>query len=178
MDSDAVHLSILARMLRVAVLAALIVVQAPSQNNLISTPAKPGVRGVARPLSVLKPDAVIPLPGTPDWIAIGDSVWVSNYAKNTITRIDPKTNQVAAVLNVGRGPCAAHMIAFGNLWVPLCGDNKLVRIDPETNKITATIPTTIANSWFASTLPTTRSPRRYTFVPALTMSLPGRGPFG
>jgi len=143
MDSDAVRLS---RMLRLAMAGALLVAHAHSQNNLISAPSKPGVRGVARPLAELKPDAVIPLPGTPDWIAIGESVWVSNYAKNSVTRIDPKTNQIAAVLNVGRGPCAAHTIAFGSLWVPLCGDNKLVRVDPDTNKITATIPTTIGNS--------------------------------
>jgi virginiamycin B lyase len=132
--------------LRLIVLGTLIAAQALSQNNLISKPSKPGVSGVARPLAELKPDAVIPIAGTPDWIAIGDSVWISDYAENSITRIDPKTNQIAAVLHVGRGPCAAHTLAFGSLWVPLCGDNKVVRVDPETNQVTATIPTTIANS--------------------------------
>jgi virginiamycin B lyase len=136
----------LRRALRFAIVAALIVSRSAAQNQLISAPPKLGVPGVARPLAELKPDAVIPLPGTPDWIAIGDSVWISNYEKNSITRIDPKTNQIAAVLNVGRGPCAAHTIAFGSLWVPLCGDSKLVRVDPATNQITATIPTTIGNS--------------------------------
>ena len=131
---------------RLTALTALIFAQLHAQNHLVSAPSKAGVPGVARPLAELKPDAVIPLPGTPDWIAIGESVWISNYTKNSITRIDPKTNKIAAVLNVGRGPCSAHTIAFGSLWVPLCGDNKLVRVDPETNKITATIATTIANS--------------------------------
>lgn len=117
-----------------------------TQVSLPRTPAKPGVRGVQRPLSELKPDAIIDLLGTPDWIAIGDSVWVSNYPANNVTRIDPKTNKIAAVLPVGRGPCAAHTLAFGSLWVPLCGENKLVRIDPNTNQITTSIPTTIGNS--------------------------------
>jgi YVTN family beta-propeller protein len=146
MDFNGLAAQHLEKIARFMTLAALVATQAHSQDNLVSSPPKPGVPGVARRLAELKPDAVIALPGTPDWIAIGESVWISNYSKNSITRIDPRTNQVAAVLNVGRGPCSAHTIAFGSLWVPLCGDNKLVRIDPETNKITATIPTTIANS--------------------------------
>jgi virginiamycin B lyase len=117
------------------------------QEALPGALPKVGVPGVARPLAELKPDAVIQLPGTPDWIAIGnDAVWISNYPANNVTRIDPKTNRIAAVLSVGHGPCAAHMLAFGSLWVPLCGDNQLIRVDPNTNQITAAIPTTIGNS--------------------------------
>jgi virginiamycin B lyase len=139
MDSDAT------RFFGIAMLGSLLAAHVCAQINLVSKLSKSGVPGVARPLSELKPDAVFPVSG-PDWIAIGTSVWISDYASNSVVRIDPKTNQVAAVLPVGRGPCAAHMVAFGSLWVPLCGDNKLVRVDPDTNKITATIPTTIANS--------------------------------
>ena len=111
-------------------------------------PAKPGVKkpGVQLPMSLLKPDATFEIPGSPDWIAVGDAVWVSNFPKNSVTRIDPKTNKIDAVVEVGKSPCAGLAIAFDSLWVPLCGDHALVRVDLKTNKITASIPTTIGDS--------------------------------
>ena len=67
-----------------------------------ASPPKPGVKtpGVKIPIERLKPDAVFPYPGSPDWIAIDESVWVSNRPKDSVARFDPKTNTVAAVLSV------------------------------------------------------------------------------
>ena len=45
-------------------------------------------RGVQIPLSRLKPDAVFEVPGAPDWIAVEDSVWISNKPRNSITRVN------------------------------------------------------------------------------------------
>lgn len=111
-------------------------------------PVKTGVKktGIQAPMSLLKPEATFEVPGSPDWIVVGDSVWVSNYPKNSVTKIDPKTNKVEAVVGVGKNPCAGLIIAFDSLWVPLCGDKAVVRVDPKSNKITATIPTTIGDS--------------------------------
>ena len=111
-------------------------------------PPKPGVKtpGVQIPLANLKPDAVIDVPGAPDWIAAGDSIWISNKPKNSIARIDPKTNKVVDTVEGLNKPCSGLAIGFGSLWVPNCGDQTLARVDLKTAKITATIPAGVADS--------------------------------
>jgi virginiamycin B lyase len=111
-------------------------------------PPKPGVKtpGVKIPIERLKPDAVFPYEGSPDWIAVDEAVWVSNAPKDTIARFDPKTNTVAATIATGKRPCSGLASAFGSVWVPNCRDNTMVRVDTKTNAITATIKTTIGNS--------------------------------
>jgi len=109
---------------------------------------KPGVKtpGVRIPMASLKPDAEFEVPGAPDWIAIGESVWISNQPKNSVTRLDPKTNKVADVVTTGSRPCSGLAIGFGSLWVPNCGDRTVARVDLKTNKVTATFPIGIADS--------------------------------
>jgi YVTN family beta-propeller protein len=110
--------------------------------------ARPGVAtpGVRIPVAKLMPDAVFPFPGQPDWIAVGDHVWVSNSPKGTVARIDPVKNKIIDVIAVGKRPGCGLTIGFGSLWVPCCGDDALRRIDLDTGKITATISTPIASS--------------------------------
>lgn len=110
--------------------------------------AKPGVStpGVQIPMASLKPDAIFEVPGSPDWIAAGDSVWISNKPKNSVARIDPKTNKVAETIAVGKAPCSGLAIGFDSLWVPNCGDQTLSRVDLKTAKVTATFPMGIADS--------------------------------
>jgi virginiamycin B lyase len=119
-------------------------------------PPKPGVKtaGVKIPIDRLKPEAVFPVPGAPDWIAVADAsaapdsraVWISNKPKDSVARLDPKTNTVAATIPVGKRPCSGLAIGFGSLWVPNCGDSTIVRVDLKTNQITSTIKSTIGNS--------------------------------
>jgi virginiamycin B lyase len=119
-------------------------------RNGVSTP------GVKREMTAITPAAVFPLPGTPDWqVVTDDAVWVSNAPKNTVHRLDVKTNQVAATIEAGKRPCSGLAAGFGSIWVPLCGDRPnvengakpaLARIDAKTNQVTATIPMGIANS--------------------------------
>jgi len=97
-------------------------------------------------MSELKPEAVFEIPGAPDWIAIDESVWVSNEPKHTVARLDPKTNKVLAMIPVGKEPCSGLAVGFGSLWVPLCGDKALARVDLKDGKVTATIPIGIADS--------------------------------
>lgn len=127
----------------------LVLVLGISAAVVLAQPAakkKPGVPAVQRPLSDLVPDAVISVPGSPDWTGIDDGVWISNSVKNSISRIDPKTNQVVAVVDVGSKPCAGLANAFGSVWTPVCGDKKVARIDPKTNKVTASFPMDIGDS--------------------------------
>src|SRR5437660_2161735 len=123
---------------------------------LAQTPAKPapkpGVKmpGVRIPIERLKPDAVFPYPGSPDWIAVStgdaESVWISNKPKDSVVHIDPKTNKVVDTITVGKRPCSGLAVGFGSLWVPNCGDQTVARVDLKTGKVTATIPIGIGNS--------------------------------
>lgn len=121
----------------------------PPAEQKIPKPTKPGVKtsGVQVSILELKPEAVYQVPGTPDWQAIGDAaVYVSNKAKNSVSKLDPKTNKVLAVIEVGSKPCSGLTIGFGSLWVPNCGDNTVSRVDLNTDKVTATFPTGIADT--------------------------------
>jgi virginiamycin B lyase len=111
-------------------------------------PVKPGVKkpGVQIPIAELKPDAVFETPGSPDWLAVGDNVWVSNKPKNSVMRLDPKTNKVVESIAVGSKPCSGLAIGFGSLWVPNCGDQTVSRVDLKTGKVTATFPSGIGNT--------------------------------
>jgi len=92
-------------------------------------------------MSAIEPQAVFPVPGEPDWQVItDDAVWVSNEPRNTVHRLDPKTNQIAAIVDVGQKPCSGLAAGFGSIWVPICGAKALSRIDTRTNKVTATLP--------------------------------------
>ncbi len=108
---------------------------------------KPGVAtpGVQIPIALLKPETVYDVPGAPDWIAIDESVWISNAPKNNVARLDPKSNKVETI-EVGKKPCSGLAAGFGSLWVPNCGDQTVSRIDLKTGKMTATFPMHIADS--------------------------------
>ena len=117
---------------------------------------RPGVStpGVKIPITKLKPDAVFSLPGVPDWLAIDEHVWVSNSPKNTVHRLDPKTNTVAATIEVGKHPCSGLAVGFGSLWVPNCGeksgdriiDRNLARVSLKDGKVEATLPFEVPES--------------------------------
>src|SRR5580765_6319306 len=66
-------------------------------------PPRPGVKtpGVKIPIERLKPDAVFAVGGHPDWLAIDESAWVSNEPNDNVSRLDPKTNTVAATIALG-----------------------------------------------------------------------------
>src|SRR3977135_3067014 len=91
----------------------------------MTRPPKPGVStpGVKREMSTIAPAAVFQVEGVPDWqVVTDDAVWVANGPKNVIHRLDVKTNQVAATIEVGKKPCSGLAAGFGSIWVPNCGD--------------------------------------------------------
>jgi streptogramin lyase len=106
-------------------------------------------------MTTITPAAVISIPGTPDWqVMTEDAMWVSNGPKNTVHRIDVKTNEQVAI-DAGRRPCSGLAAGFGSVWVPLCGDRPgtengakpaVARIDMKTKTVVATIPVGVANS--------------------------------
>src|SRR5215208_3406205 len=135
-------------MLRIVTCAliASLTLQSPAQ------PPKPGVKaaGVKIPIERLKPEAVFTVPGVPDWLAVDEAaVWVSNKPKDSISKLDAKTNTVTATVAVGKRPCSGLAIGFDSVWVPNCGDAttppSLSRVDVKTGTV-ATIKTTIGNT--------------------------------
>ncbi len=108
---------------------------------------RPGVADatIKKQISALQPGAVIKTGPGSDWVTIDDAVWVSSQSANLLTRIDPKTNEVAATVELDQ-PCSGLATGFGSVWVPLCKEQVLARVDETSNKVIATIPVTIADS--------------------------------
>lgn len=106
----------------------------------------PDFKSVQQPMTAVHALARFNVPGFPDWIGIGDSVWISNKPKNSLSRLDPKTNQVIATVSTGKAPCAGLAMGFDSVWVPNCGDGSVWRLDAQTAKVLARIPTGIANT--------------------------------
>jgi len=114
---------------------------APAARQRPPRPPKPGVKEVQKPMDLIQPEAVFDAPGTPDWtIASPDAVWVTNGPKNTVHRMDSKTNTVTAVIEVGKRPCSGVAYGFGSIWVPNCVDKTISRVDIQENKVVATVP--------------------------------------
>jgi len=59
--------------------------------------------------------------------------------KNTVVRIDPATNEVAAVIDVGRNPTAVAA-AGGTVWAYNADDETVSEIDADTNTVRRTVP--------------------------------------
>jgi virginiamycin B lyase len=75
----------------------------------------------ARSIAELAPIATIKLGETADWVAItADAVWVASTGPFAVHRIDPKTNQLAASVNLPGEACAGLAVGAGSLWVPMC----------------------------------------------------------
>jgi virginiamycin B lyase len=119
-----------------------------SMSKPHAPPKRPGVAdpSLRIPIERLHPDAVFEVPGAPDWIAVDEEVWISNEPKDSVSRLDPKTNRVVAAITVGNQPGAGLCAGFGSLWVPNCGDSTMSRVDLRTGQVTATFPMTFANS--------------------------------
>lgn len=135
-------------MVRIATFPAMALLVGSAFQAQNAPPPKPGVKtpGVKIPIERLVPDAVFPVPGAPDWIAVDEAVWISNKPRNSVSRLDPKTNTVATSITVGNKPCSGLAVGFGSLWVPNCGDSTVSRVDLKTGQTTATMKTTIGNT--------------------------------
>jgi virginiamycin B lyase len=116
--------------------------QAPAPNKgARKMPPKPGIPGLSKPIDTLKPDAIFPVEGVPDWLTMTeDAAWVSNKPKDSISRMDVKSNKVVATIPVGKKPCSGLAAGFGSVWVPNCEDKTVSRVDVKTNKVVAIIP--------------------------------------
>ncbi len=67
-----------------------------------------------------------------------DAVWVVNHGDDTVSRIDPASEQVVETIAVGRHPVDAA-IEGGALWVSNLSDGTVSRVDLETRAVVDTI---------------------------------------
>jgi DNA-binding beta-propeller fold protein YncE len=67
------------------------------------------------------------------------SVWLSNAAAGTLTRVDPATGELGAVIDVNPNPRTDRYdlsAVADDRWVWATGvDNSIVKIDPQTNEV-------------------------------------------
>jgi streptogramin lyase len=96
---------------------------------------------VQRPFAGLKPAAIWKIGGTADWVVITpDAVWVAGSRPDSVERIDPKTNKVAATVPLPAEACSGLEFAFGSIWAPVCTTPpSMIRIDVKTNQVSATL---------------------------------------
>jgi class 3 adenylate cyclase/streptogramin lyase len=84
-------------------------------------------------------------PGAVDVVLSGGSVWVSNEADSTVTRIDPETGKVQTTIKEQvDGPKGLTATADA-VWVLSYPDSWVTRIESLTGTVTATVP--IAEPW-------------------------------
>ena len=70
-------------------------------------------------------------------VAFG-SVWVGNGESQTVTRLDPRTDEVIARISTP-DPTSVVGDGAGAIWVTSFPGNSLTRIDPRLNRVTRTI---------------------------------------
>jgi virginiamycin B lyase len=105
------------------------------------------LKSVQHHVSSLPIASKLSIPGSPDWVGIGpDAVWISNKAKDSISRIDPASNRLVTTVTVGRAPCSGLGVGFGSVWVPSCGDRRIDRVDAGSNRVVAQIQTPVGDS--------------------------------
>lgn len=82
-----------------------------------------------------------PTGNTPNGNAMAVSagaLWVVQYFRDDVLRIDPVSLTVSATISTGRSPASIASDGRG-LWVSLSNDAAVTRIDPATNRRTATV---------------------------------------
>ena len=100
--------------------------------------------GIQIPFANLKEEARV-LVESPGHIAAADSVLVLNRSKDTLVRINAKTNKPQDPVAALKKPCSGIATGFDSIWVPSCEGQSLMRIETKTGKITATIATGVAD---------------------------------
>src|SRR5277367_1306667 len=91
-----------------------------SANRKGPSPApKPGIKtpGVQIPFAHLKPEAEFEIPGKPEWIFYSPAAFAPG--KDTIEKIDAKTNKKGDPIPGLSQPCGGMASAFDALWAPV-----------------------------------------------------------
>ena len=101
------------------------------------TPAPRASRAPAR--SPKDVTAAVPTPGFPGPVGTGfGSVWVAGHRNGALHRVDPRTEEVVATLEVPDTLCGELAFGGGSVWAMNCGQGGvswIYRIDPLANRV-------------------------------------------
>lgn len=95
----------------------------------------PGDRLLRAPLDGTAAPSSVALEDPQDVVVTREGVWVAQGEPDTVSRVDPGTGEVTAVLPVADGP---QSIAFGDgsVWVACIDAGTVLRIDAEAEEVT------------------------------------------
>jgi streptogramin lyase len=68
------------------------------------------------------------------------AIWVLDHSHPSVSRIDPKTNEVTTAVQLGSGNASGLGLAGGRLWTFHQSTGEAIGIDPSTGAIRATVP--------------------------------------
>ena len=129
----------------VAIAIAAFASEKPPQKRTAPAVPKVGIKtpGIQLAFSRIKAEAEFQTPDKPEGVFITSGPTGSAFipTKNSIDRIELKTNKKADPITALDQPCGGMASAFGSLWAPVCGPHSLARFDQKTFKVTATIAT-------------------------------------
>ena len=97
-------------------------------SSLVALAVALGALGSGATGAVLKPVAIAVGSSPMSLVAGGGSIWVANHDDGTVSRIDPRTNRVAATIRVGGQPWGLAYGA-GSLWVGNDEESSVARVD-------------------------------------------------
>ena len=87
----------------------------------------------------LEGTAVIEVGAAPNQVsATDDVIWITSTTDNTVTRVDPDTNQVTATIDLDVEPSAIAAVEDA-VWVLSTDSASLTRIDPDTNEVVSVV---------------------------------------
>jgi hypothetical protein len=85
-----------------------------------------------------------PAPERPTALAAdADSVWVTNFAASTLTRVDARDDSIVATIETregGGGSPSGVVVVGGSVWVANHHAGEVVRVDPVANEVVERIP--------------------------------------
>jgi len=99
------------------------------------------------PVSDIQALAVIPIGGSPDWVAVDEEgVWISNKEECNVSLISPQSNSLVRQVAMDGHPCSGLACGFGSIWAPTCDPGSLVRLDGRSGATTARIELQVSDS--------------------------------
>ena len=108
----------------------------PTGSRGSGTPTQVGDHGSSGPGRPLVVSIAMPTPGAV--VTAFGSVWVTNGAAKTVTRLDPRTDGVIARIATP-DPASVVGVGIDAIWVTSLAGNSLTRIDPAHDRVTRTI---------------------------------------
>jgi DNA-binding beta-propeller fold protein YncE len=114
-------------------------VWATSDAVPILTRIDPGTNTVVARTGIVSKNVCAELPGSCGEAAAGNgALWIARLPDDSVLRIDPRDNSLAATIPVGHQPEGIASTP-GAVWVLNKGGPSVSRIDPATNTVVATI---------------------------------------